>query len=307
MYFLPLVMVSLAVAGGFFFPDQFEGLWFLPFLISALFLGLPHGAADWGLLKRAVQKKGWQGACGTVATYLSFILLAGVVTIAFPIVGLLLFLGVSAWHFGSADAYDFHKQFKIAASHGTRTVNALARGVLIIAAPLAFQVETMFQACDQWCGILEGSWLPEALMDDLERVGRFLLFYALLILVGHSLSLVSEGSGKAVFMSLAEPLLLLGLFAITHPLFALGYYFVCWHSLRHLSHLKPLRRRPNETGWLYRLAGPFWIPSLIVIAAFSLVTGNHTSPQSLTIILIIFFAIVTPAHQWLVHREVHAH
>jgi hypothetical protein len=45
---------------------------------------------------------------------------------------------------------------------------------------------------------------------------------------------------------------------------------------------------------------------LVTIGIFAFLTGNLLSPSDLTLVLIIFFAIVTPAHQWLIHREVHS-
>ena len=107
MYFLPLALISLAVAGGLLFPEELDQVWFVPFLLSALYLGLPHGAADWGILRSAVRKNGWRRSSLLITGYGLLLVGAGIVTLAFPMLGLVVFLAVSAWHFGSADALDF--------------------------------------------------------------------------------------------------------------------------------------------------------------------------------------------------------
>lgn len=306
MYFLPLALISLAVAGGLLFPEELDQFWFVPFLLSALYLGLPHGAADWGILRSAVRENGWRRSSLLITGYGILLVGAGTVTLAFPMLGLVVFLAVSAWHFGSADALDFAKQFGQASDPKTLALSSLTRGVLIVAAPFAFRIDDMFSACQLWCGILGSSFLPGEMTSTLESGARFVIFYALMAVAGQVLRAGALGSWRTGLCQLLEVALLIFLFAVLHPLFALGIYFLCWHSVRHLSHLRSFQSGSDRPGWLYRLAGPFLIPSLVTIGIFAFLTGNLLSPSDLTLVLIIFFAIVTPAHQWLIHREVHS-
>lgn len=120
---------------------------------------------------------------------------------------------------------------------------------------------------------------------------------------------VSGGLGvteitQYLFWFALETVLLVASFSLLHPLFALGSYFLCWHSLRHLTHLRTLCDVGSRSGWLLRLSGPFMLPSLLAIGALAWGTGSLQSPEQGAIALLIFFAIVTPAHQWLVSREI---
>lgn len=308
MCFLPLVLIFLAALGGVFFPEGLARYWFVPFLTSAIFLGLPHGAADWGVLKPAIYKRGWRKACPVLLSYGCLLVAAGVITLTFLAIGLLLFLGVSAWHFGCADARDFATKFDHSVDdRRSLSVHSLLRGGLIVVSPFAFRIEDMFAACQRWCELLGSSWLSLETLPFLGTVARFLLFYILFAIVGLVLMQAARGLWRSAICLALETALLLALFGLLHPLFALGTYFLCWHSVRHLSHLREIEEASFGIGWLYRLSGPFLIPSLAVIAFFSFLTDNLYSPGNLTIILIIFFAVVTPAHQWLVDKELHSH
>ena len=306
MYFLPLALVSLAVAGGLLFPEELDRFWFVPFLVSALYLGLPHGAADWGILRKAVRKNGWRRSSLLLTGYVTLLILAGAITFAFPIAGILIFLGISAWHFGSADALDFAQHFDQASDPKALALPSLTRGILIVAAPFAFRVDDMFVACQSWCEILGSSFLQIKMASTLEAGARIVVFSALLSVAIQALRSGVSGCWRMALCLLLEIALYLFLFAVLHPLFALGTYFLCWHSLRHLSHLRSFQSGRGRPGWLYRLAGPFLVPSLLAIGCFAFVTGSLFSTADLTLVLIIFFAIVTPAHQWLVQRELHS-
>ena len=74
------------------------------FMTGLLTLGVPHGAADLLVADHVVRKDGGQfRAVPFLAAYLGRILMFGIILWIFPVLGLLLFLLISAFHFGETD------------------------------------------------------------------------------------------------------------------------------------------------------------------------------------------------------------
>tara|TARA_B100001093_G_scaffold328099_1_gene313059 strand:- start:5748 stop:6614 length:867 start_codon:yes stop_codon:yes gene_type:complete len=281
-----------------------DAWWFLPFLISAVLIGLPHGAADWGVLRRLVGRESRPTACVCVLIYSLLLVASACAVFLIPALGLGIFLLVSAWHFGGGDSHDFQNQFGLKKRKGLLIIVAASRGTLIVTAPFLFRFGDMFGICESWCVILGAGWIPSHLSDAFETALQVVFgLAAALAAVSILWILFSGGRKPAVWLAL-ETVLLLASFSLLHPLFALGSYFLCWHSLRHLTHLRILCDVGRRSGWLLRLSGPFMLPSLLAIVALGWGTGSLKSPEQGAIILLIFFAIVTPAHQWLVSREI---
>lgn len=74
------------------------------FLAGLLILGVPHGAADLLVADHVVRKDGGQfKTLPFLAAYIARILLFGILLWLFPLLGLMLFLFISAFHFGETD------------------------------------------------------------------------------------------------------------------------------------------------------------------------------------------------------------
>ena len=154
--------------------------------------------------------------------------------------------------------------------------------------------------------MLSSSWIPAAYGGLFQAILVSAFIVAAVSSGAVMVILLTEGRARAAGWLMLETLVLVSAFALLHPLFALGAYFLCWHSMRHLSHIRILGDPKSGLGWLYRLSGPFFFPSLVVIGLLAWHTGSFLSPERIAIIILIFFAIVTPAHQWLVSRELQA-
>ena len=304
MYFLPPLFLIVLAGAGAFSTAWVDAWWFLPFLISALLIGLPHGAADWGVLCRMVARKDRGRSIKGVGIYSALLLASTFLVFVTPPLGLAMFLVVSAWHFGGADAHDFGGQFRLKTRGNLLRLTAASRGILIVTSPFVFRFTDMFGACEAWCTMLGSAWISAEYTKVFQDfvLGAFTLSAATALVV--MLSLVRASNARAAGWVGFETILLIAIFAFLHPLFALGAYFLCWHSLRHIFHLRELRDPGAGLGWLYRLSGPFFFPSLVVIGILAWGTGSLQSPERAAIILLIFFAIVTPAHQWLVSQEI---
>ncbi|MBL49870.1 MAG: hypothetical protein CMP28_13095 [Roseibacillus sp.] len=306
MYFLPPLLLFLLAAGGALATAWVDAWWFLPFLISAFLIGLPHGAADWGVLRRLVARGNRTQSLIGVGIYCALLAASALLVFVTPPLGLTIFLLVSAWHFGGADAHDFGGHFHLKGRRKLLRLTAGSRGVLIVTSPFVFRFADMFGTCEAWCAMLNSSWISPV-YSDIFRVIVVSSFILSALAAGTVMSiLLSAGRPRAAGWLALETLILVATFALLHPLFALGAYFLCWHSMRHLSHIRILGDSKAGLGWLYRLSGPFFVPSLVVIGLLAWGTGGLFSPERIAIILLIFFAIVTPAHQWLVSRELQA-
>lgn len=303
IYFLPPFLLGVLAAGGALVPGWVDTWWFLPFLISAILIGLPHGAADWGVLRRLVGRENRSTALVCVLTYSVLLLVSAGVVFLIPALGLVFFLLVSAWHFGGADSHDFHQQFGLERRKGLVSSVAISRGILIVTAPFLFRFGDMFSVCESWCDILGAGWIPSYLTTSFEKLIQVAFALSATLAAATILWILLSGEKRSAAWLALETVLLVASFSLLHPLFALGSYFLCWHSLRHLTHLRIVCNVGRRSGWLFRLSGPFLLPSLVVIMALAWGTGSFQSPEQVAIILLIFFAIVTPAHQWLVSRE----
>lgn len=171
-------------------------------------LGLPHGALDPVL---AYQHKLWRKLPGLVLFLGVYLLLASSVVLlwwAAPVLGLLIFLGFTAVHFG----HDYQR-------HSPETREHLAYGGVILGLPLLFEPTTTTAILEY---LLFGP-APIALIWILQFIGIVSLCYLTIQLPKHRLAATLELSTLVVAAALLDPL---WFFVV----------FICgFHGPRHLT------------------------------------------------------------------------
>jgi len=291
-----MLLLAVVAVGGIW-PVALEPWSLIPILLGALVLALAHGGVDWSILRRGARNSGPGSLLPILATYIALAGLSAAVVLSVPFVGLWFFLAIAAWHFGRSDARDFASGSSLPPQDVRREVVALSRGLLLMMAPFAFQPTAMHAVCTTWCEMLGGPWLAETAVSVWNE-GATLLFRAALVLsliAAISIARHSIGS-SAVF--LVETAALIAGFAILPPLLAFGLYVIGWHGLRRLLQQRASRRRPG-----HRTSIPFLIAALAVVAGIGLAIDAFDSLERFAILLLLPFAVVTPAHDWLVHRR----
>ncbi|MCZ2818136.1 Brp/Blh family beta-carotene 15,15'-dioxygenase [Modestobacter sp. VKM Ac-2984] len=208
-----VLLVELLVPGGW------GELAWVP-LVAGLLLGLPHGAVDhlapahllgWGLPRLGVFALLY-GALAAIA-YALFQWAPG------P--ALLVFVALSAWHFGTGETA--FADLRAARPVSQRTAIAVVLGGVVLLVPL---VRGTAEAAAVVSAVVPGSdgvlppWVPVLVLS---------LALPAAALLGLTLAL----SGRR--LEALEVLVLLALVVVVPPFAAFGAYFGAWHSVRHLA------------------------------------------------------------------------
>lgn len=278
----------------------------LPWLISLVVVGLPHGAADLALSRRA-----WCGTSLVVAWLVYGLTMAcvAVVFMAAPWLTLAVFLALSVWHFGWAHAGDDDP----AAPGGiVRVASALAHGGVVLGTPLiAWPAETTDHVTRLLALTHRGHPPFEAGSGAVLTTG---LIVGAIGLVSLGVEVLLTCRRDAAGRRLARLALETGVFAAlgwcTAPLFSVGLSFLAWHGWRQMADLADAVVGVRPGSWprlaralarIHVAAIPLLVPTWILIgAAWWMVSERHTATD-LAILSIAAYVVVTPAHELLGH------
>ena len=236
--------------------------------VGVAFLGLPHGALDGILLRNSAF---WQKRFAWLRFHLLYLVLAVAVVIAWwqaPVVGLTVFLIISAVHFGG----DFKPS--------PRPLQWLA-GAWLLLLPIGFHTS----AVSDLFVVLSG---PEA--AELARL--LALPIPVLVLGGLMISLFL--SKTRILLPVEIGLLLLLAWA-TPPLVYFTVYFCCLHSLRHFH--RSWRHMPRD--WRGRMRQEVVVYTLLTLLAAAMVgiwlsTGVEADALLMKLVFIGLAALTVP-------------
>lgn len=210
------------------------GAWVL--LASILLIGLPHGACDYQLLKKNDSETRSLKNFSKVLTLYTF--LAAVIALLWfvlPEISLIAFLILTAWHFGSGD--------EAWSSRGpVALLPAWARGLMIVAAPLAFHRDDSATVLN---ALVRSSDSP--FVDAVLDVAIYVFAASASVFVINELSR-SLRSKSVASTRIIEPVLIGTFFYLVSPLLAVAVYFVAVHSWRHVFRLELYDHPGSEVG-----------------------------------------------------------
>ena len=232
---------------GFLFPNQAALAAPLFFLASAVFLGVPHGACDpWvpGWVRQKPSRVPF--LFGFFFIYLSLSFLYLLVWKVAPFGATVLFLFLTAWHWGTADA-------SLLFPPGLRWLSfGLGRGLWVMLAPFAFHTPEAWR-------------VVQLMAPDAGAAPSHLLFQGSLLI-----PLVLTLVARPGWTEWGETLLLILLLALTPPLVGVGTYFVAFHAWRHLLRLADLRDhlapQADALPWLRSLIRLLWFAVPLTVA-----------------------------------------
>lgn len=286
---------------------------YLPLLASVLVVGLPHGAAD----HRAVARlSGWsrrRAYAAVGALYLALGAPAVAVLFAAPALAVVALLALTAAHWGHGDRWPLAAA--VGATHRRRALAAAVRGGLPVVVPLAVHPVRSERVLDAVVGRFDPA-APARLDPLFAPRTRVALLGGVAALAGLSLALgrvgvESGGPGpdarRAWRVDAAETALLAGFFVAVPPVLAVGLYFVCWHSLRHVVRLAladPVAGaalaggRPEVAARRFaRDAGPLSAAALVLLGALAVaVPVAPASVPGVAGVYLALLAALTPAH-----------
>jgi Brp/Blh family beta-carotene 15,15'-monooxygenase len=238
--------------------------WAALIAVGGVLLGLPHGAVDhlvpgWA----AARPLGRRSMAVLVTGYLLVVGAGAAALRVAPVPTLVLFLGVSAWHFGRGEVVE-------AAQAAGRPVPAPAEDLLPV---LAHGLVTV--------GLPVAAWPAVSLpLLDLLAPGAARVPGWVPTVVGAAAALaVTAALGGLVLSRRAgeagELALLAATFWTVHPFAAFGVYFGLWHALRHGARLVDLAAGAGPLGQgLRRVALQAVLPTAGAVAFLTVVAST---------------------------------
>ena len=285
---------SASVATAIILSLLFSGLlgensldWQIVLAITALAIGIPHGALDHLItLPKNEPKK----MAIFVTVYVAVAVIAVIGILRFNIIGFCLVLLMSAVHFGIGDAAFIHEIDKRGSIQRplNRFLYIPAAGFTPVFIPLVNSAST----------------------DALAKVNPALInwhqgFASQILFLVSAFSILAF-IVLTIFKRFREALdlaLLLALALITPPLIAFAVYFGCWHAMRHTARLTlalPKSLQALNSGELKKSFAKAVIPGLpaligtFVVAAGLALSGKNFTDEFFWMALVVVWALTVP-------------
>lgn len=270
----------------------------LPFALSLLVLGMPHGAADGAVLWR--ERRGLDGRGGRLAAaYLAVDAAALAVLLVAPAATLLAFLGLTVWHFGRTAADR---------AGGKWLGRTLAEATLLVLLPFCFQPAATLALFDDLVALAGGDAGFPSVVVPLSAIACGVAGLWWIGSLFRSNAREGEGLERRDFARLVALVLTP---ALLPPLASVGVLFLCLHAGPECCALGR-RLFPETRGSLARLARvhlvalPLWIPVLVAIAWLWPLAGERVPTAgplyAAALFTLLACCTLTPAHEWLRHR-----
>tara|TARA_Y100000766_G_scaffold138127_1_gene118824 strand:- start:967 stop:1803 length:837 start_codon:yes stop_codon:yes gene_type:complete len=244
-------------------------------LLAIVFVGMPHGAMDGALAIHLGWTKRRSNALGFLLLYIGLATTIVGLWLLAPIVGFLIFLAISLFHFGRGDIVPRAKQHNVA--------EVLMRGGLVLSGISLFhrsEVDAIFE-------VLIGSetavvWL---FLQGMGIVTMLLIPFVIVAKTGNE--------RKNIVL---EILALILTFALAPPLLGFAIYFCGIHSVRHFKHMGHRLKSTLEKIQITRTTVVFslvtWAAGLIALTYRSSSVGIE--PALLQVIFIGLAALTVP-------------
>ena len=288
---LPVMAVSLTAPGT----AAVLAPWLV--LFSVLVIGIPHGAIDHVMASELYGlDSGWRHQMLFYGGYLALMLIVALLWLISPVLGMMLFLGISMYHFGEADMLDFLVD---GAGNFAVWAASLARGLLIIVlivfSDLGTTVPVMASAMRVSEGLLYGVFPGQAV-----SVGVVSVVYVLTLVVLQ----VNGVVGRPLALA-ADTLVLTSMLWITGPLAGFALYFALWHSLGHVREMQQFftdRGKPMSLKVFYKKAAPFTLVSVGGLLMLVFLWTAYEAPAEFLALMFVLISVLTLPHMFIVNR-----
>jgi beta-carotene 15,15'-dioxygenase len=230
------------------------GVQAIPFAVSVLVFGLPHGALDHLVPARddpTVDPR--RSIRAVVALYAVLGGATALLWLLAPALGFGLFIAITWYHWGQGDLWIERARTASAIGRADAVLTLLLRGALPMLMPLVARPADYALVLSLTTRAAGGAVSGDGLLAPPWRIAAGAIVAALL--VAHVA--VRAARRTPLAEDLVETAVLLGFFAAVPPVLAVGLYFTFWHSVRHIVRLElldPVARRELADG---RLLGPF--------------------------------------------------
>jgi Brp/Blh family beta-carotene 15,15'-monooxygenase len=271
----------------------------VPFAVSILVFGLPHGAMDH--LVPARLRPG-TSVLRSVAVVVAVYVVVGTLTaglwLAAPLVGFGVFIAITWFHWGQGDLFVDRLLGDGAAGRTGAALTVATRGALPMLVPFVAQPAAALHVVVGTAAALGGPAHPGS-ADGVPlpvRVSAGVLVLALVVV--HLL--VVARSGTPVWRQAVEDVVLVLFFSVVPPVLAVGLYFTLWHAVRHIVRLEltdPTAAVQLHRGRLLapflrfmRQAWPITLIAVVMLVALAVVLRR----ADLGVYLVLIAALTTP-------------
>lgn len=286
----------MAIALNLIFPGFIEDIRYYALAAAVLVIGMPHGALDHVIAFRAYGvNRVPENVVMFYSIYLGILILYGLLWLWFPLLSMILFLLMTLYHFGQADAERFDLPpagaYALQFSRGLTIVGLILFGSDPYYSSAIIQEVTGYSFADHIFPVVSHSLILTSLV----------VLYPLVYLI------VQIRYEKPVFKSWfsADALVVPLLFVWCDPVFAFSIYFGIWHSYNHTQTMLRFMRTPEKPKgfkWFYRATFLYSVLSyagLIVLYVLFKAFGNE---ELLVALLFIIISVLTLPHMFVVEK-----
>lgn len=282
-----------------------------PIVISLFLVGMPHGAADLAVNSHMTGSRTLGERLTKFAGYLVALTASLVFFLVSPSLALIMFVLISAIHFGLADARDLQRRHAGSTPPQLTLLSALARGCLVLGLPFFLSPS---QSLSVFADVvaLTGRSVPAIDTATVSMVAGVAVLAAALTQALIAVVRWQRRQAGIAGLELAETGVISLSFLFLHPLFAIGLYVLAWHSWRHMYSLTKVLPQTSNDGTWKRLLGsicrlhieslPLLIPTVAVFGLLAWWRLEVWSSELLAALTVAFFAVVTLPHHLLVER-----
>jgi Brp/Blh family beta-carotene 15,15'-monooxygenase len=205
-----------------------------------------------------------------------------------PLLGLGLFIGSSAYHFGQAEVSDHQKNTAL-----SLWIRRFCWGIALLTIPLIVHGEALQVALQEWeinttPQILQLSGLASLLL----AVGGYLL--------ASWMAMGSKTINSAALLPVASWMGYAVLLCVTPPLWGFTLYFGIWHAWPALEHVAKALKLSQANDWLKALL-PNYLPSLLATLAW-IWLASWWAPEYLVAGLLVLLSALTVPHTFVFER-----
>ncbi len=307
---LPWVVLACGVSLAALAPDSTAPAAPWPFLVALVAFGMPHGAADWAVAARLAAglggRRDFAARLAGFSWYLALMAVSTALVAWQPGVATLLFLLLTVFHFGMADATAVG-----ADEDGSlaRWCLVVGRGLLLLATAFACDADAAwapFAAIAAAAPLAGSAWMPD--LAVLRAAALFGVVAGASLAVIGSVARARRGKPRVAMLDLAEHGLVAALAALADPLFAVGCFFLGVHAFRHTRRLadtraviEPPPASPSMVRRLIRvhvLSLPLMWPTALCLGPLCWLLGGF-GPRQIAIASIAFYMFSTLPHHLL--------
>lgn len=301
---VPWAVLAVAALAGALDPSLTAAAAPWPFVVALLAFGMPHGAADWAVAARLSGRSGLGPRLLGFTGYLALMAASLAVLAWQPGVTALLFLGLTIFHFGMADATAVG-----ADDDGpvARWGLVLGRGLLLLATAFAAHPAEAWapfarigDALSPWAA---STWRPD--LGQLQRLAVVGAGAGAVLAACSAVARARAGHARAAALDLAEHALVATVAATADPLFAVGAFFLGVHAFRHSRRLantpevvEPAAGLGRRLLRMHVLSLPLMWPTAACLAALCWALGGRDA-RTLADASIAFYVITTLPHHLL--------